>query len=205
MRRDDPRKAGGERRNDLQGLIDGERRLRHVSDLAGSGFGHGDDVGLLLDDKGAISVGIVVIAQNSLNLDVIAMSDHRDRSPLPGMPGDFEMHLGHERTGSVENAEPEGLGLCVNLRRRPVGAQDDTGSGGNFREFFDEYSAATAEAFDHHIIVNDGVTDENRPVVTVERPLDDRDGSIDPSAKSARIGQHQLHSSSGQKKFASGT
>jgi hypothetical protein len=62
-------------------------------------------------------------------------------------------------------------------------------------EFLDKDRAFALEAFDNMSVVDDLVTDIDRRLVFLDRPLDDVDGPHDSRTETPGLGEYDLHRS----------
>jgi len=135
----------------LGGLIDaqgglgqpGHRLIRRQVELV-------DVVWMLNEDD---RVGC--LAGGALDLLVAVVTDQQDRQPLPGEPLGLVVHLGHQRAGRINGAQPACVGLLPHRGGDAMGREDHQGAGRDLIEFVDEDGSLGLESFDHMPVVND--------------------------------------------------
>src|SRR5690606_3882014 len=98
---------------------------------------------------------------------------------LPGELDGFEMDLGDQRAGGVDDLQPAGFGFATDFGRDAVSAVDDAGIGGRFVELFDEDCAAAGEVLNDVAVVDDFAADVDGSAVGFEGQFDDVDGAHD--------------------------
>ena len=103
------------------------------------------------------------------------------------------MHLGHQRAGGVEDAQPAPFGLGAHRLRHAVGAENHRGAFGYLVEFLDEHRALGAQVLHHELVMHDLVAHVDGCAVQRQRPLDDLDGALDAGAEAAGIGEQNVH------------
>ncbi len=133
------------------------------------------------------------LPHGALDLGMPGMADHHDVPALAVHPRDFDVHLGDERAGRVEDAQTATLGMLANRLRHPVRREDHGGAVRNLVEIVDEHGALRAQIGHHMVVVNDLVAHEDRRAVDLQRTFDDRDRAIDPGAESARLREERFH------------
>ena len=74
-----------------------------------------------------------------------------------------------------------------------VGAENNDGAFGNFIGFLDEYDAFVLQPLHHMRVMNDFMAHINRRAEFIERHFDDFDGAFNSGAKTAGLGQNDLH------------
>jgi hypothetical protein len=62
------------------------------------------------------------------------VADHDELAALLAHAGDFEVHLGDQRAGGVEDAQAAGLGFGAHRLGHAVGAEDHGVAGGHVGE-----------------------------------------------------------------------
>ena len=96
LRRVDLGKAAAERRDDLAGLVDRQRRLRDVGDpRVGRKLERLRVLDRLDEDR-----RLGRLAHRPDDLLVAGVADQRDRVPVRRVPARLDVHLGHERAGA---------------------------------------------------------------------------------------------------------
>ena len=90
------------------------------------------------------------------------MADQHHVAAGAAVARDFEVHLGHQRTGRVEHLQAAPRGFLAHRLRDAVGAEDHGGAVGHFVEFLDEDRAAVLEVVDHEAVVHDFVAHVDR-------------------------------------------
>ncbi len=190
VRSNQRREARLQRLHDLAGVIDRERGLRDVGEVAGIArrearnlldrLQQGDGAGGQLPDR-------------SHNFRVAGMADQHDLAATLVVDLGLAVNLGDQRTGGVEGEEIALLRLGRNRLRHPVSGEDHGGAGfGDLVELLDEYRSLGLEALDHVAVVHDLVAHIDRCAITRESLLDRIDGAHDPRAEAARRAQQHF-------------
>jgi hypothetical protein len=158
----------------------GDLQPRHVVDVldqidaAGAGFGE-------------------PLAHGALDLGMAGVADQHHVAAGATVARDFQMDLGHQRTGGVEHLQAASGGLGAHRLRDAVGAEDDGGVVRHLVQFLHEHRAALAQVFDHEAVVHHLVADVDRGAEGLDGALDDLDGAVDAGAEAAGIGEDDFH------------
>ena len=115
--------------------------------------------------------------------------DHHHFPPVTVLAADLDVYFGYRRTSGVKHPQAAFVGVPARLLRHAVGAEHDSGSGGNLADFVYEYRALCAQVFHHELVVHDFMTNLNGRTVAFERALDDLDCPVYAGTETARIGQ----------------
>ena len=126
------------------------------------------------------------------DLVVVGVADQDDRVALARVADRLEVHLGDERAGRVDHAQPAPLGLLAHRRRDAVGAEDHGGVVGHLVQLVDEVRALGAQRLHHVAVVDDLLAHVDRRGAHLQRELDDVDRAVDAGAEAAGPGQHDL-------------
>ena len=102
VRTDDLRKARLQPRDDLRGVVDRERGLRHIGKLRRIARGESVSVGNRLDQGGGARGKL---PQGADHLRMSGMADQQNLTSAAPMNFRLAMHLGDQRTGGVEREE----------------------------------------------------------------------------------------------------
>src|SRR3569832_2149693 len=105
----------------------------------------------------------------------------------------LEMDLGDERAGRIEDFEPASRRLVAHGLGDAVGAEDHDLPVGHFIELVDEHHTLVAQPVHHELVEHHFVPHVHRSAEQHVRALDDVDGAIDAGAKTAGIGELDLH------------
>ena len=157
--------------------------------LAGSAIDESLDVGDGFDEMDAA----FTLAHRPLDLRMSGVADHHDRPAVVAHAGYFNMDLGDERAGSVEYSKAPRLGVGAHCLRDTVRRKHDRAAGGDFVQLLDEYRAFRLQIIDHELVVDDLVADVDRRAELRKRLFDDGDRAVDTGAKTAWIGEHDVH------------
>jgi hypothetical protein len=183
-----PAMAGNRRQrcDDACRVVDRQRRLRHVGELAGR------DVEPL--DVAADSTRCTPPPGPScLRPPGARVADHHDLAPVLAHLGDLDVHLGHQRAGRVEHGEAAARRLGLHRLRDAVRREHDGRAARHSVEFVDEHRALALQVLDDGPVVHDLVAHVDRRTVLSERLLDDRDRAIDAGTESAGVGEQDVH------------
>jgi LmbE family N-acetylglucosaminyl deacetylase len=99
------------------------------------------------------------------------------------------MNLGHERTGGIKHFEISAAGVITDFSRNTVGTHDDPGANWNLVKILDKNRALIAKIRDDMIVVHDLMAHVDRGAESLERALNDFDGTLHPGTKSSGLGQ----------------
>ncbi len=174
-----------ERFHDLAGVIDAERGLRDrrdalgILDFDGARLAHAADQHHLARRD----------AQRALHFLVAGVADEDHGATLVVVFLDFEMDLGDERAGGVDNAQSAILGAIPFAGRDPMSAEDHALAGGNLVEALDKNRAFAFERFEHETVVDDLMAHVERAAVRAQRAADRLDRAIDAGAEAARLSE----------------
>ena len=183
------REALAQAGDDRARLVDRERRLRDVGELALVVDLERVDVGLGLDQHDVVGR----LAHRALDLLVAGVADQDDRVVLGGELQRLAVDLGHQRARRVDRLQLPALGVRVHRRRDAVGGEDgDRALGDRVVELVDEDRAALAQGLDDVLVVHDLLAHVDRRAVQLERALDGLDGAVDARAVAARSGEQEF-------------
>jgi hypothetical protein len=118
------------------------------------------------------------------------VADDDQLTRLVRIPLRLAMHLRHERTGRVDDAETTIYRTRLDAPCHTVCAEDHDRAVRHVGQLFDKDGAPSLEIFDHAAVMHDLVQYVYRRAMYVERPLDDLDCSDDSRAKSSGLRQH---------------
>jgi hypothetical protein len=196
LRRHDAWESPDQHGNDPPGLFHRQRGLRDVRHALG--IGHDDlfGIALVFDQERAGDLGAVVEPHRADDFRMVAVPDHNHGPATPRVRGDFQVHLGHERTRRIQEPQAARPGLFVDRRRHAVRAEHDHRAWRDVAELFDEDRAHAAQPFDDVVVVDDFVPDVHGRSECVERTFDDADGPVNPGAEAARVRQEDPHPAS---------
>ncbi len=123
---------------------------------------------------------------------MVLVADQHDAEAVAGEPHGFQVHLGDQRTGGVDDIQSALLRLPADRRRHAVGAENGPRPSGHFVQLLDEDRAGFAQFVHHVFVMNDFLADVDRRPVEIERDLDHVDGPDHAGAKTARFEQKYL-------------
>ena len=104
-------------------------------------------------------------AEGAFHFFVAGMADENHGAALVVVFFDFEMDLGDERAGGVDDAQRAILGAVPFAGRDAVRAEDDALAGGHLVEALDKNRAFAFERLEHEAVVNDLMAHVKRPAV----------------------------------------
>ena len=131
----------------------------------------------------------VDLAHRAFDFRVAGMADHDDLAALGAQALDFEMNLGDQRAGGVEDAHTERLSFVAHRARHAMRGKHHGRPGRDDLQVLNEHRAFGTQVFDHETVVHDLVPHINRRAELRDRALDDLDRPIDPGTKAARLGE----------------
>ena len=179
--------------DDLERLVDRERRLGDVGDPLG--IRDVEPVDLLDGSDELDRVGR--LAHRADDLLVALVADQHDRVAPGRVSAGLGMHLADERAGCVEHPQAACLRVAVDLRRDPVGGENHRAALGHVELGVDEDRAPVGKLGDDVAVVHDLLAHVDRRAEMVERPLDRVHGPVDAGAVAARRCQHELSGNHG--------
>jgi hypothetical protein len=138
---------------------------------------------------------VTALAHGAFDFGVALVADHNDLAPLGAMAGNFEVYLGDQRTGGIENAQAAPRRFGGDCFGNTVGAEDDNGAVGHLIEFIDKYRALGAQVFDDVFVVHNFMANVDGRAEGCQRALDDGDGAFDAGAEAARVGEQDVYAS----------
>ena len=128
-------------------------------------------------------------AERALHFLVAGVADQDHGAALVVVLFDFEMDLGNERAGGVDNAQVAVLGAVPFAGRDAMSAENDALAGGHLVEALDKNRAFAFQCLEHEAVVHDLMAHVERASVGTQRTADSLDGTIDAGAESARLSQ----------------
>ncbi len=158
LRSDDGRETAPQRLDDARGVVDRQRRLRHVGELLRVDDVEALDVRDRLDEMHAA----VALAHRALDLGVAGVADHHDLAPLLAHLRDLDVDLRHQRTGRVEHGEPPRHGVGLHGLRHAVRREHDGRAARHLVELVDEHRALPLQVLDDGPVVDDLVAHVDR-------------------------------------------
>ena len=141
-----------------------------------------------LDQIDAAAVRGVELADRAFDFRMPRMADQEHLARLARIARDLHVHLGHQRTGGIEDLERAALRLHLDGAGDAVRAEDHRGAVRHLVQFLDEHRADGAQPIHHVFVVDHLVAHIDRRAEQVDGALDDVDGAVDAGAESARIG-----------------
>ncbi len=114
-------------------------------------------------------------------------------APITAVLGDFQMHLGHQRTGGIEDLQSALLRFEPHSLGNAVGTEDDDYVVRHLIELFDKDRPTRTQVFHHELVVHHFMPYIDRRAEDFQSTVDDFDGAIDTSAEAAGIGEFDLH------------
>ena len=178
-----------QRRDDVARVVDTKRCLGDVRDRGVGRNVEGGDVVLGLHQGHRLGD----LAHRALDLGVAGVADENQPTPLRHIAFALIVHLGDQRTGGVENRELACRRLFLDAFGHAMGAEDGNRVRGNLGQVLDEMRPLGLQALHDVLIVDDLMAHVDRRTVLLQRALDDLDGTHDAGAKTARLGEYDLH------------
>ena len=119
---------------------------------------------------------------------------HQDELPvIAGVLSRLVVHLGHERTGGVDDSQVAAGRLLKVLGRRAVRREYDGGPLRNLLDVFHSDGALVLQRLDYVGVVDDFVLDIDGRTVPLQGQFDHVDSPDDSGAKAARNTEKHLH------------
>ena len=128
-------------------------------------------------------------AERALHFFVAGVADEDHGAAFVIVFFDFEMDLGDERAGGVDNAQLAVFGAVPFAGRDAMRAENDALAGRHLVEALDKNRAFAFQRLEHEAVVNDLMAHIERASVGAQRAADGLDGTIDAGAKAARLSQ----------------
>ncbi len=128
-------------------------------------------------------------AEGAFHFLVAVVADEDHGAALGGVALDFEMDLGHQRAGGIDNAQVAILGAIPFAGRDAMGAENDALAVGHLVEALDENRALLFQRLQHEAVVHDLMAHIKRAPVRAQGAADGLDRAIDARAKPARLSQ----------------
>jgi hypothetical protein len=91
----------------------------------------------------------------ALHLRMAGVADENDLASLAAVVAPFLVHLGHQRTGGVDDREVTTLGFLLHRGGDTVRAENGHRAQRNFVEFLDKDGTLGAQRFHHVLVVHD--------------------------------------------------
>ena len=192
---DDRRKTLLQRLDDALRVVDGQRRLGHEGEglrqeLRAGCVGHAVYVGDVLDEQhGAFRQ----LTQGPHHLRMAGMADQDDGVAPTMVQLGLTVHLGDERARGVDGEETTSASLHRNGLRDAMGREDHGRIGRrDLVQFLDKDGTLLLQRFDHVLVVDDLVPDEDRGAIDRESLLDRVDRANHAGAETARGAEQDL-------------
>ena len=177
----DQRKSLGQRRDDLRGVVHGQRRLRDVGEIGRVGRRQPFDI---LDGLHQRDGAWWKLSDRADDFWVPVMTDEKNMAAASMMDLGLAMHLGHERAGRIDRQQVSHLRIGrYGLGHAMCGKHHRGGSVGYLAQLLHEDRALFLQALDHVFVVHDFVAHIDRCAVDSERLLDRVDGTHDTCAE----------------------
>ena len=180
-----------QQRDDLGGVVDRQRGLRHESEI----------VGILRRESRGVMGGLDQrhrarrqLPQRADHFRMMRMPDQQDFAAALEMDRRLAVHLGDQRTGGVQREEIAGAGVGGNRFRNAMGGKHHRSVGivGDFGQFLDENRALGPQAVHHIFVMDDLVADIDRGAIDGERPFHGVDRPDHAGAEAARRTKHDF-------------
>ena len=130
----------------------------------------------------------VGLAHGAFDFGMAVVADHHHFAAELAHLGHFDVHLGYQRAGGVEDGQAARGRLGAHGARDAVGGKHQRIAGRDVIELLDEDRALVAQVLDDIGVVDDFVTHVDRRAELLQGALDDVDGAVDAGAKAARLG-----------------
>ena len=111
------------------------------------------------------------------------------------------MHLGDQRAGGIDRAQPALGRLLAHLRRYPVRGEDHHGALRDFRGLFHEDRAALLQRADHVGVVHDLLAHVDGGAEALQRRLDGLHRPVYARAITARLGEQDASGRHGHETY----
>ena len=144
------------------------------------------------------AIAVVVLPHRAFDFGMELMANQDTLAACAAEADDFQVHLGHQGAGGIENLEAALLCLFLHGLRNTVGTEDHDGrtpcriERRNVCQLIHEDRAALPQCVHHKLVVDHFVTHVDRRAIDVQRPVDDVDGAVHPGAEAAGIGELDL-------------
>ena len=181
----DIRKPLLERRDNVPRLIQTERGLRQISNPIRIRQSHRIDFRRRADNLRHRRS----LAQRANHLIVIAMPDQDQRIPFLGKFHRLHMHLGDQRTRSINHPQLPQLAGIAHFRRNSMRAINHALALGHFVDAVDKNRALLLQFLHDKAVVDDLFAHINRSPKRLQRNPDNINRPHHPSAKPARLQQ----------------
>ena len=101
----------------------------------------------------------------------------------------FNVHLLDQRACGVKDTETAFICFFANCLGDAVRAEHERCTAWHFGKVFDEHGTFFTQVIDDKFVVNDFVAHVDWSAVFLQRAFDNLDGTINPGAKAARVGE----------------
>ena len=152
-------KAPPQRLDDRGGVVHRQRGLGDEGEARRIAHLEPRDVVEVLDQHGcARPCAGIEAAHRALDFRVAGVADEHHVARFTGKARDFHVHLGHERTGGIEDLQAAPLGLASPRRsRRRAPRRSTVAPSGTSSQLLDEHRAQRAQPLDDGAVVHDFV------------------------------------------------
>jgi hypothetical protein len=173
-----------QRLDNASGVIDGQGRLGDVRQVLRIADLKSLDISDRLDELNTLAD----LPERAFHFRVTRVADQNALRPVPVVPDDFGMDLGHQRAGGIENLQVAALGLGPYRQRDTVGAENNRGTIRDIRKILYKDRTFSAQILHDKPVMHHFVPDVDRGAKTRQREFDDVDGAIDTGTETAWIG-----------------
>ncbi len=182
VRADDRREPGLQRGDNLDRIIDRQRRLGDEGQLFGVARGYMRHVGHGFHQQ---HLALRQLPHGANGLRMAGMADHDHLQPVFVVPLGLDMHLAHQRAGCIDEDHLPRLCRSRNRLGHAMGRKDHRTVIGHFVQFLDKDRTLRLERVDHKLVVHDLVAHIDRRAPFRQRHFDDLDRPVHTSAKAA--------------------
>jgi hypothetical protein len=128
------------------------------------------------------------LADDALDLDVVAVADQKDRVFLAGVDLGLVVHAGDERAGRIDHPELAILSFLNDGWRDAVRREDQPGVLRHVSQLVDEDRTLCAQILDDNGVVDDLVAHVDGGAEAIESTIHDLDRALDTGAESSGAG-----------------
>ena len=183
---DDLREAGSEGCDDVPRIVHAQRRLGDEGQPLRVARLNSRDV---LDRADQVDAARDP-PHRALDLGMTGVADQHHIEPVRGVALALLVHLGDQRAGGVDHAEPAVAGRQLHPLRDAVRAEHRDRALRDLIDLVHEAGALALQRLHHVLVVDDLVADVDGRAEPLQRTLDDLDRPLHARAEPSRLGQH---------------
>nr|WP_243411107.1 hypothetical protein [Salmonella enterica] len=136
---------------------------------------------------------VAVLAHGAFHFRVPGVADENRFLTATAGARHFHMDFRHQRAGGVKNGKIAAFRLVTHRLGNPMSGENQNGAIRHFANLLYKDRPALAQAVHYIAVMHDFVPNVNWRAVNSERIFNNADSAVYPGAKTAWVGQQDLH------------